>query len=111
MFGTTLISLSSDQTPAVASHQAAGDLVRAKLLYQRALTLNPLCPELLSNLGFLEEESGGGSKHSLESAEELYIRALHALGVFSPSRPQVETNLANIRVRLEGLDRPIPTNG
>ncbi|CAN0550679.1 unnamed protein product, partial [Laminaria digitata] len=66
-------------------HQAAGDIPGARALYQRALALHPTSPELLNNLGWLEE-SGDGSLASLETAAELYGRALRVLTVESPAR-------------------------
>lgn len=73
----------------------------ASALYHRALKLNPDSPELVSNLGWLEEQSGGGSHDSLERAAVLYERALRSLGdVASPARRQVEINLANVQRRL-----------
>ena len=65
--------------------------------------MHPTSPELLSNLGWLEEQSGGGSLASLEAAAELYVRALRVLSVESPARRQVEVNLANVRSRLGAL--------
>lgn len=84
-------------------HQAAGDIPGARALYHRALALHPASPELLSNLGWLEEQSGGGSLASLEAAAELYGRALRVLNVESPARGQVEINLANVRSRRGAL--------
>ncbi|CAN0340036.1 unnamed protein product, partial [Ectocarpus sp. 12 AP-2014] len=46
------------------AHQTAGDVPDAKALFHRALSLQPNSPELLNNLGWLEEQTGGGSKLS-----------------------------------------------
>lgn len=88
----------------VDSPQAAGDFVGAKELYDKALELNASYPELLSNIGWLEEEIGGKSEESLKTAEGLYSRALEGLGPSSPARRQVETNLMNARARLKQLN-------
>ncbi|CAM9090033.1 unnamed protein product, partial [Scytosiphon promiscuus] len=81
-------------------HQNAGDIPGAKALYLRALSLQPNSPELLSNMGWLEEQSGGGSRLSLETAAEMYDRALVLLDEESPALEQVETNARNVRNRL-----------
>eukprot|EP00904_Undaria_pinnatifida_P007486 jgi/Undpi1/3868/HiC_scaffold_16.g07236.m1 len=88
-----------------AAHQAAGDIPGARALYHRALALHPTSPELLSNLGWLEEQSGEGSQASLEVAAELYERALGVLGAESPARGQVEVNHANARRRLDAFKK------
>lgn len=92
----------SAHLPALNLHrlQAAGDVSGAKALYHRALSLQPDSPELLNNVGWLEEQSGGGSRSSLETSAELYVRALGLMGEGSPARAQVELNLTNVRRRL-----------
>lgn len=77
--------------------QMTGDIAGAKALYHRALSLRPDSPELLTNVGFLEEQSGGGSRTSREKAAALYARALELLDAGSPVRGQVEINLKNVR--------------
>lgn len=67
--------------------------------------MHPTSPELLSNLGWLEEQSGEGSQASLEVAAELYERALGVLGAESPARGQVEVNHANARRRLDAFKK------
>lgn len=85
--------------------QATGDWAGAGALYHRALELHPSSPELLSNFGWLQESTGGGSRDSLESAAALYAQALAAFKGVEPSnaRRQVEINLANVRAKLERL--------
>eukprot|EP00752_Nemacystus_decipiens_P009157 g8179.t1 len=77
------------------AHQAAGDIPGAKALYHRALSLEPNSPELLNNVGYLEEQTGGGSRTSIEKAAALYSRALELLDAGSHARAQVEINLKN----------------
>lgn len=81
--------------------QTAGDIPGAKALYLRALSLQPNSPELLNNVGWLEEQTGGGSRTSMEKAAALYARALELLDAGSPVREQVEINLKNVQKRLE----------
>lgn len=57
--------------------------------------MQPNSPELLNNVGYLEEQTGGGSRASMEKAAALYARALELLGTGSPARAQVEINLNN----------------
>lgn len=80
--------------------QAAGDIPGAKALYHRALSLQPNSPELLNNVGYLEEQAGGGSRTSMEKAAALFAQALELFGAESPARAQVETNLKNVQKRL-----------
>lgn len=82
--------------------QAAGDTSGAFDLYRRALLLHPTSPELLSNLGWLEEQRGGGSRESLETAAQYYERAMKALEADSAARGQIEINLANVHRLLLG---------
>ncbi len=82
----------------------------AKALYHRALALQPNYPELLNNLGWLEEQSGGGSRSSLETAAELYARALELLDADSPAFGQVEINLRNVRKRVDGGAKTPPVS-
>lgn len=62
--------------------------------------MQPNSPELLNNLGYLEEQTGGGSRISMEKAAALYARALALLDVGSPARAQVEINLKNLQKAL-----------
>lgn len=62
--------------------------------------MQPNSPELLNNLGWLEEQTGGGSKLSLETAAGLYERAVRLLDERSPALGCVETNLSSVQNRL-----------
>lgn len=84
--------------------QNTGDIPGAKALYHRALSLQPNSPELLNNVGWLEEQSGGGSRLSLETAAELYGSALVLLPEESLALKQIEINLKNVRRRLLLMD-------
>lgn len=92
---------SASTHPTMRRLQTAGDISGAKTLYQRALSLHPNSPELLNNLGWLEEQSGGGSKASLETSVGLYMRALGLMGEGSPAHEQVKLNLTNVWKRLK----------
>eukprot|EP00903_Cladosiphon_okamuranus_P011712 g11015.t1 len=93
------LSAAPDDLPLLVNggvaHQAAGDIPGAKALYQRALSLQPNSPELLNNVGYLEEQTGGGSRASMEKAAAMYARALVLLDAGSPAHAQVEINLKN----------------
>lgn len=90
---------SSTRSPSIL--QTQGDVQGARALYQQALHLHPTSPELLCNLGWLEESSGGGSRASLETAAEFYDRAFIMVAEESPARGQIAINVANVRRRLE----------
>lgn len=63
----------------------------------------------MSNFGWFQEQSGGGSRASLESAAALYDQALREFEINQhayAARKQVQVNLANARTKLERVAIP-----